>query len=130
LTIVLDIEADGLTGTRADVLSRQLAADIRALRSLDVSRATEPPPDGSKSTGHEIATLVVTGVFSAATVRALRDVIVAYIDRTKVRGVKVRVGKAEVTLTGASASDLAEIIEQLPGLVDDDGPVGKDGKEK
>jgi hypothetical protein len=54
-------------------------------------------------------------------VRALRDVIVAYVDRTKVRGVKVRVGNAEVTLTGASASDLAKIIEQLPGIVDEDG---------
>ncbi len=121
MTIVLDIEADGLTGARADVLSRQLAADIRTLRTLEVAPVTGPSPDGSKSTGYEIATLVVTGAFSAATVRALRDVIVAYIDRTKVRGVKVRVGKAEVTLTGASASDLAELIEQLPGLVDKDG---------
>lgn len=121
MTIVLDIEADGFTGARADMLSRQLAADIRALRTLEVTPVSVPPPDGSKSTGHEIATLVVTGVFSAATVRALRDVIVAYVDRTKVRGVKVRVGNAEVTLTGASASDLAKIIEQLPGIVDEDG---------
>jgi hypothetical protein len=116
--LFLDVEADGVTGTRADALTRQLAADVRALHAFRVRTASATAPEGSKSTGHDIATLVVTGVFSAATMQALRDVIVAYVERTKVRGVTVRVGPAEVTVTGASKADLSKIVEQLVGKSD------------
>ncbi|OLB81125.1 MAG: hypothetical protein AUI14_04495 [Actinobacteria bacterium 13_2_20CM_2_71_6] len=118
--VTLDVIADdGSMPTQLDALARQLAFDIRALRMFSVQGVAAPTSsDGKSTTANQIGTLVVSGVFSATAIRALRDVIVAYLDRTKARAVTVRVGSTEVTLTGASASDLSEIARQLTSTVE------------
>jgi hypothetical protein len=118
--VTLDILAgDQSTLVQVDTLSRQLMSDIRALRAFSVRVATGPGPSGGKSPAVEhVGTLIVSGVFSATALRALREVIIAYVGRTKARAVTVRVGTTEVTLAGASSSDLSEIARQLSVIVE------------
>lgn len=115
------LAADGSTTTQADTLTLQLMSDIRAIRSFAVRSALDTPTDSGKSgTAQQIGTLIVSGLFSAATIRALRDVLIAYIDRTKARGVQIRTGDTEVTITGASRADLSDIARQLGAAQDGD----------
>jgi hypothetical protein len=113
--VTLDVlAAQGSTPAQVDALARQLASDVRALRTFAVRGAeTAAPADGKSPTAESIGTLVVSGIFSATAVRALRDVIVAYLQRAAARAVTVRVGKTEVTLTAVSASDLSAIAQQF-----------------
>jgi hypothetical protein len=113
--VTLDVlGAEGSKRAQVDALAHQLASDIRALRTFTVRGAeTTAPSDGKSPTAEGIGTLIVSGVFSATAIRALRDVIVAYLQRAAARAVTVRAGKTEVTLTAVSASDLSGIAQQL-----------------
>lgn len=121
--LVLDVLADdGYTLTQIDALTFQLMSEIRAMRTFAVRAAEDrPTANGKSGVGQQIGTLIVSGVFSAAAIRSLRDVLVAYIERTKARAVRVRVGEMEVTVTGASRSDLAEIARYFSASVERDG---------
>jgi Effector Associated Constant Component 1 len=108
---------------RLDELGRQLAKDLRAAGHLAVDPVPAAPPQMAKSgVKDEIAYWIISGAFSATTVRAIRDVIVAYLERTRARAVRVRVGEREVTLEGASATDLAAVTQLLTTLVPAEPP--------
>jgi hypothetical protein len=117
--VIGDESADA---ARLDELGRQLAGDLRAAGPLSVRPLMpQPPPPGSKSgVAEQIGYLVVSGLLSATTIRAIRDVIVAYLARTRARAVRIKVGDREVTLDGASAADLSAVTRQLTSLVEDD----------
>lgn len=109
---------------RLDEMSRELARDLHAAGPLAVHPVMVWPPLMSKSSAVEhIGYLVVSGLLSAATVRAIRDVVVAYLARTKARAVRVTVGDREVVLDGVSAADLSAVTKRLTELVEGDGTV-------
>ena len=108
---------------RLDELGRQLARDLRAVGRLAVDPVRAEPSRMAKSAvTDEIGYWIVSGLFSAATVRAVRDVIVAYLERTRARAVRVRVGEREVTIEGASATDLTAVTQLLTTLVPAEPP--------
>ncbi len=103
---------------RLDELGRQLARDLRAVGHLAVDPVrAEASPTAKSPVTDEIGYWIVSGLFSTTTVRAVRDVIVAYLERTRARAVRVRVGEREVTLEGASTSDLTAVTQLLTTLV-------------
>lgn len=60
--------------------------------------------------------LVVSGVFSAATIGALAQVAVAYIGRVNARSVRLRSGEIEIEITGSTRLDdpaVAALLEQI-----------------
>lgn len=106
---------------RLDELGRQLAQDLRAAVALSVRPVEAQLPPLSKSgTAQQIGYLVVSGLLSASTVGAIRDVIVAYLARSRARAVRVKAGDREVTLDGASKDDLAAVTKQLRELIEGD----------
>lgn len=103
---------------RLDEQARALAGDLRAIGGLTVHPAVAAAPTGSKAGATEsIGYLIVSGLLSASTVGAIRDVIVAYLARSRGRRIDVRVGDKQVTIEGASASDVSTLTEQLTELV-------------
>jgi Effector Associated Constant Component 1 len=107
-------------GTRpADVdrLCTGLTDDLRQVRGVSVKPAEGWEPGGKSGTGIEIGKLVIGGVFSTATVQALARVLVAYINRTGARSIRIRRGDTEVVLTGAEPPD-AELLAGLSRLLE------------
>jgi hypothetical protein len=103
----------------ADELGRQLAKDLRAIGGLAVDPVYAERPAMAKSgTVQQIGYWVVSGLLSASTVGAVRDVLVAYLARTRARAVRIKAGDREVTLEGVSAADLASVTEQLRSILD------------
>jgi len=116
--VLVDVVGDGTDPVRLDALARQLAEDLRRVAPLRVRPATGPAAAGSKSpTLQQVGAFLISGVFSAVTVRAVRDVVLAFLDRAKAREVHVKVGDREVTVTGASRAELAALTSQLDELL-------------
>lgn len=68
---------------------RNLYRDLRTLGLFHVERKEAPAPAGSMaSAGYEIGALLVSGAFSAAALKAVSNVLVAYIQRSKGRSVE------------------------------------------
>lgn len=110
--VVLRVDADA-EASRLHQMTSVLFNDLRALGSVSVARAVSDAPDDAKSaTGNTIAELVITGLLSASTVGAVRDVITAYIKRTGARSVVWRDGMREVIFTGIAADD-ERVLAQL-----------------
>ncbi|MBE1489639.1 hypothetical protein [Plantactinospora soyae] len=126
--ILVQVTADDATDPRRlERLTTQLAQDLRAIREISVRPAVAPPQQGAKSaTISQVGSLVVSGLLSAAGLNALRDIIVAYLQRSSARSITLRVGEREVILTGgAGAKDLAAVSKQLQALVSEpEGPEG------
>jgi Effector Associated Constant Component 1 len=124
VTMELTVQVIGEESTdprRLDEMGRQLAQDLRSAAALSVRPIeVQPPPLSKSGTAQQIGYLVVSGLLSASTVGAIRDVIVAYLARSRARAVRVKAGDREVTLDGASKDDLAAVSKQLRELIQGD----------
>lgn len=106
-----------LPADRVDGLAAGLADDLRAVRGLRVAHAQVPAVGPGKSAqAWELGMLVVGGVFSASTMRALAQIVVAYADRVKARSIRVRNGDREVVVTGDTRIDPA-VLDRLTQLL-------------
>lgn len=107
---------------RLDGLRRKLAGELGAAGPLAVRPVTAGPvpPGSTAGVAEQIGYLVVSGLLSATTIGAIRDVVVAFLARTEARAVRIKVGDREVTLDGASAADLSAVTRQLTELVEQD----------
>lgn len=109
----LVIDAASVAPTELHRLSGVLLKDIRAL-GVVVGRASVAVPSDTKSgTGYQLGELILTGSLSAATVTAIATVVSQYIKRTSARSVTWRQGDREVTFTGISSTDQAELVRLL-----------------
>jgi hypothetical protein len=116
-TLQVAVNGNGVTGVALDKLTQQLAADLNSVSRIAAKPAAGTADAGTKSQfAQDIGILVVSGVFSAATVKAIRDVIVAYVERTKARSVILRRGDSELEITAVSAQELAAVTERLNEL--------------
>jgi membrane-associated two-gene conflict system component 1 (EACC1) len=103
---------------RLDEAAGRLAVDLRRIDGVVAAPLTGPAPgDGKSEAVHEIGGLVVSGLLSAAGLTAIADVVVAYLARSGARKITVRDGDREVTVTGASAADVAEVVRDLQDLL-------------
>jgi hypothetical protein len=109
---------------RQDESTRQLARDLRQVGGLSVTPLETAPAAGGKSgTVQHIGALVVSGVLSAAGLKAIGEVIVAYLARSGARQITLRDGDREVIVSGAAAADVAEVVRNIDKLLarpDDD----------
>jgi hypothetical protein len=109
---------EGVSAARFDRLCAEAAAEVRAVRGLTVASPQADPAPGSKSgLGHEIGVLIVSGVVSAAGLKAIADVVIACAQRTTIGSVTVRRGDTEVTMSGLHPKDVpaetAKLVEAL-----------------
>lgn len=110
-----------------EVLTRQLRIDLRALgplslepvfASMPVSPDDDPllPPVRSGSASH-LGVIAATGALSDAAVKNLFELLVAFVNRTRVGTVTVRRGEDAVTVAGASHEDASRELTELENLL-------------
>lgn len=121
--LAIQVQADeAADSARLDELTRALADDLRAIGGLAVRPPYAPPDPATKGSADSIGYLIVSGLLSASTLGAIRDVIVAYLARARARAIHVRVGDNEITIDGASRADVSTVTRQLAELLADAGP--------
>jgi hypothetical protein len=135
--LVLRVEAGpAASDEQVERQVRSLYKDLRALGLFHVERKQAPAPAGSMaSAGYEIGALVVGGAFSAASLKALSNVLVAYIQRSKARSVEWEFDGNKGTFQALSAKDQNKLVEVVaariaagPGADGGSGePGGSDG---
>ena len=106
---------------RLDEATGRLAADLRRVDGVAVAPLTGPAPGGGKSdVVHQVGGLLVSGLLSAAGLKAIGDILVAYLGRSGARKITVRKGDREITVAGVSAADVADVVRDLDRLLRDD----------
>ncbi|MEV6368101.1 hypothetical protein AB0L86_14535 [Micromonospora musae] len=106
-----------LPAERVDALAAGLADDLRSVRGLQVAHAQSPTREHGKSQqAWELGMLIVGGVFSATTMRALTQIAIAYADRAKARSITLRSGGNELVITGNTRVD-QRLVDQLAHLM-------------
>ncbi|HEY0696677.1 MAG TPA: hypothetical protein VGD43_02580 [Micromonospora sp.] len=117
--LLVQVDVDEMTDPRRLYeLTNQLARDLRSIRDVIVDRVTAPAgPDTKSPTVGQIGGLVLSGLLSAAGITALKDIVVAFVQRSGARSVTVRKGDNEVVLTGVSRRDLSAAAQQLERLL-------------
>ena len=100
-----------------DESTMQLMRDLRQVAGIAVRPLSGSAIGTGKSgTVQEIGTLAVSGLLSAAGLKAISDVIVAYLQRSGARQITVRNGEHEITVTGASAADVSSVVRDIEKL--------------
>ncbi|MEV1024773.1 hypothetical protein [Streptomyces sp. NPDC050264] len=117
----LELRVDIGDDAPADQLDRQVRAlfqDLRRLGALRVERGTRPAPAGSMAgAGHDIAVLVLSGVFSAATLKAVGNVVIAYVNRSKARAVEWEFDGNKGSFTALSAKDQQTLVDVVSARI-------------
>ncbi|WP_329173479.1 hypothetical protein [Streptomyces sp. NBC_01477] len=109
--------APAVDAERVDRLTGQLRGDLREATGLLVRRAyaAEVPDGAMAGTALQLGTLVVSGVFSAATVKGVVDVILRRLERSAVTQATVswqvggRTGTVTASGTGVPADQLVAL---------------------
>jgi hypothetical protein len=98
--------------------ARSLYRDLRTLGLFNVERRQAPAPAGSMaSAGYEIGTLVVSGAFSAAALKAMSNVLVAYVQRSKARSVEWEFDGNKGTFQALSAKDQNKLVDVVASRI-------------
>jgi hypothetical protein len=103
---------------RLDALAAGLAEDLRTVRGLRIGNAGSTAVGPGKSPqAWDLGTLILSGVFSAATIGAVAQVLVAYINRSAARSIRLRRGEDEIEIVGSTRLDDPAVIAQLAQLL-------------
>lgn len=122
----------GATAEQTDRQVRSLLRDLKTLGLLRVERGTAAPPPGSMAgAGHDLAVLVLSGAFSAATLKAVSNVVVAFLQRSKARAVEWEIDGDKGSFSALSAKDQHALVEAVTarigaGTAAADGDTGDD----
>ncbi|WP_030607872.1 hypothetical protein [Streptomyces sclerotialus] len=97
---------------------RTLYRDLRTLGLFHVERKQAPAPAGSMaSAGYEIGALLVSGAFSAAALKAMSNVLVAYLQRSKARSVEWEFDGNKGQFQALSAKDQNKLVEVVASRI-------------
>lgn len=133
--LVLRVDAgSAVSDEQVERRVRSLFRDLKTVGLFHVQRKQAPAPAGSMaSAGYELGALVVSGVFSAAALKALSTVLTAYVQRSKARSVEWEFDGHKGTFQALSAKDQTRLIELVAARIaegaDEDGsgePGGSD----
>ena len=106
----------GIRPTELDQMTRELAADIQRHARLTARPQSSAPAAGAKSgTAIELGRLVLTGVFSANSIKALCSVLKVWMEHRRAGMIKIRDGDREVEIHGTS-KEIGAALERLSQL--------------
>ncbi len=112
--LVVTIHADDVTAEEAERLSAALRDELLLLEVASVDRAPAGPvPDGAKSGAAQTwGALLVSGVFSAAMVKAVAQVAAEWLRRNAARSVTLEQDGRSLVIEGASAADVDRLVQE------------------
>jgi Effector Associated Constant Component 1 len=117
---------DDAGAEQVDRLVRGLRRDLRALGMVRVEHKAAVAPDGAMAgVAQELGVLVASGVFTTTTVRAVSNVVVAYVQRSKARAVEWEFDGAKGTFTALSRSDQHALVETVAARIAAGAPRGE-----
>lgn len=109
----------GATAEQTDRQVRSLYKDLRTLGLLRVERGTAAAPEKSMAgVGHDLGVLVVSGAFSAAALKALSNVVVAFVQRSKARSVEWEIDGHKGSFGALSAKDQQALVEAVTARIE------------
>lgn len=109
----------GATAEQTDRQVRSLYGDLRTLGLLRVERGTVAAPEKSMAgVGHDLAVLVVSGAFSAAALKAVSNVVVAFVQRSKARSVEWEIDGHKGTFDALSAKDQQALVQAVTARIE------------
>ncbi|MGY1496486.1 hypothetical protein ACW4TU_07680 [Streptomyces sp. QTS52] len=109
----------GATAERTDRQVRSLYVDLRTLGLLHVERkAVAAPEESMAGVGHDLAVLVVSGAFSAAALKAVSNVVVAFVQRSKARSVEWEIDGHKGSFDALSARDQQALVEAVTARIE------------
>lgn len=117
-TIRLEVDAGPVRPDTLDRACGDLADDLRQVRHVVVTRAPGTAVDGAKSPlADSLDTLLLTGTFSVAVVRSVRDVLLAFLRRGQARSVTVERGDTRLVVTAATDEEIAAVTRRLDTIL-------------
>ncbi len=106
------------TAEQTDRQVRSLYGDLRTLGLLRVERKTVAvPADSMAGVGHDLAVLVVSGAFSAAALKAVSNVVVAFLQRSKARSVEWEIDGQKGSFAALSAKDQQALVDAVTARI-------------
>ncbi|WP_155830393.1 hypothetical protein [Glycomyces tenuis] len=107
--------ADGQSASSLDRWCREIEADLRSVRGASVRTAqTAAASEGAKSgAALQIGTLVVSGLLSAAALKAIADVVIAALQRSSAGSVTVRRADREIVMEGLPPKDVKQAATEI-----------------
>ncbi|WP_345628645.1 effector-associated constant component EACC1 [Rugosimonospora acidiphila] len=107
----------GIQPAQLDLMTRELATDIQRYARLAARPVQSTPAPGSKSgSAVDIGSLLLTGVFSASTVKALSSVLKTWIAHRRAGTITIRDGDRKIEIAGGTPKELGEALSQLTGF--------------
>jgi hypothetical protein len=120
-TVRMQIDAGPVRASETDRACAALADDLRQVRHVVVDTAPGTVGAGTKSPlTDSLDTLLVTGTFSVAVVKSVRDVVLAFLARGQARSVTVEKGDARLVVTAATDDQLAAVVARLDAILGTD----------
>ncbi|NGO09346.1 hypothetical protein G5C60_17505 [Streptomyces sp. HC44] len=117
----MELRIDSGPEATAEQTDRQTAGLYRDLRTLGVLRverkSAAAPPGSMAGAGHDLAVLVLSGVFSAAAVKSLSNVLIAYVQRSKARAVEWEFDGHKGSFSALSAKDQHTLVEVVTARI-------------
>lgn len=117
----LELRIDAGPEAAADQIDRQVRSlyrDLRTLGVLRVERKTAAAPDASMAgVGYDLAVLVLSGAFSAAALKAVSNVVVAFVQRSKARSVEWDFDGNKGSFSALSAKDQHALVEVVSARI-------------
>jgi hypothetical protein len=106
---------------RLDLLTAELAGDLRQIRGVTVEPITKPGTHQTKTgTALEIGQLLVSGGALGSVAWAVRDIAIHFLERTRAQSITVRNGDRKVVIVRPADDQVDEIVGRLHDLLGDD----------
>ncbi|MEV7339429.1 hypothetical protein [Streptomyces sp. NPDC093544] len=117
----LELRIDSGPEATTDQTSHQVSSlyrDLRTLGVLRVERKTEAAPaDSMAGVGYDLGVLVLSGAFSAAALKAVSNVLVAFVQRSKARSVEWEFDGNKGSFSALSTKDQHALVEAVSSRI-------------
>jgi hypothetical protein len=114
--VVFTVDASGRDAAWLDEVTGELADDLRAVGGVSVRSATAEAA-GKSGTAHQVGEIVASGSIAAW---AVRDVVRAFLDRTRAASVTIRRGNRKLVIERPTDAQVDRVLTELGDLLRDD----------
>jgi hypothetical protein len=118
--VVFSVDAGaGCDGGWLDEITGELADDLRAVGGVSV-RPVDREGGGKSGTAAAIGELVVSGGGLGVAAWAVRDVVRAFLDRTRADSVTIRRGDRKLVIERPTDAQVDQVLDRLEDLLRDE----------
>jgi hypothetical protein len=117
--VVLTVDAGGRDTGWLDEVTGELADDLRAISGVSV-RPVTAPAEGKSGLVEVVGEVVVSGGGLGVAAWAVRDIVRAFLDRTRAKSVTIRRGNRHLVIERPTDAQVDRVLTELGDLLRDD----------